>query len=532
MANAASGDAANYTCVVTGGCGSATSSAVALTINLATSITTQPSPKSACIGGTASFTLAATGSGTLTYQWQKGGSNISGATSATYSIASAASGDAANYTCVVTGGCGSVTSGAAGLTINTATSIITQPSSVPAVCVGGTASFTVTATGSGTLMYQWQKGGANISGATSPTYSIASVASSNAGNYDCIVTGGCGSATSSSASLAVSPAPTFTNQPNNQNALIGKPASFSVTSSGSSPFSYQWKFNSQNISGATLQSYSIGSVAVANGGNYSCTVTDACGQSTTSSAAVLSIQCTVTYDGNGKTSGTAPSMATVNYNSSVTLPTTSLLKNGFVFEGWNTKNDGTGTTYKVGDKFTIYNNMYLYAIWQVWDIDGNQYQTVTIGQQTWMVENLQTTRLYDGTTIAHNLNSQGTPGYDWYNSDNSNQYPYGALYNLSAINSQKLAPMGWRVPSQDDWNQLISALSGSFSTSGFGPVLGGTFVMNSNIFQDKGVQGYWWSTSPINSNIMAAFTYQDDNNFGVGGTTVLNCCSVRCVLNQ
>jgi len=113
------------------------------------------------------LTVAATGSGALTYQWQKGGANISGATAATYTISSVASGDAANYTCVVTGGCGPVTSNAAALTINTAVLISTQP--VPTtVTAGSPAIFTVVASGSGSLLYQWQRNEANISGTAAP----------------------------------------------------------------------------------------------------------------------------------------------------------------------------------------------------------------------------------------------------------------------------------------------------------------------------------------------------------------------------
>jgi hypothetical protein len=209
------GDANTYSCVVTNAAGSiATSTGAKLTVNTPPSITTQPSLQNVCFGAPASFTVAATGTGPLTYQWQKGGANISGATSATYSIASVAAGDAANYACIVTGGCGSVTSNTAALTINTATSITTQPS-LQNVCLGGQASFSVVAAGAGTLTYQWQKGGANISGANSATYSIASVASGNAANYACIVTGGCGSVTSNAAALTIKTATAITTKPTN-----------------------------------------------------------------------------------------------------------------------------------------------------------------------------------------------------------------------------------------------------------------------------------------------------------------------------
>jgi len=100
----------------------------------------------------------------------------------------------------------------------------------------------------------------------------------------------------------------------------------------------------------------------------------------------------------------------------------------------------------------------------VTDIDGNVYNTVAIGTQTWMVENLKTTRYYDGTSIS-NPTSNGdwennTDGaYSWYNNNPAGyKDPYGALYNWAAVNSNKLCPPGWRVPTETDWEALIDFL--------------------------------------------------------------------------
>src|SRR5207247_2779790 len=92
-------------------------------------IATQPASQTVCAGNPVTFTVAATAgsySGQLAYQWSKNGATISGATSASYTIASTVAGDAAStpgYTCVITSGCGSVTSSAATLTVNAATAI-------------------------------------------------------------------------------------------------------------------------------------------------------------------------------------------------------------------------------------------------------------------------------------------------------------------------------------------------------------------------------------------------------------------------
>ncbi len=175
-------------------------------------ITTQPVSQSVGIGQTVNFVVVATGSAPLSYQWQKNGVNISGATSNSYTTPAAATGDnAARFTVVVSNSTGSATSNAAILTVtsaqqgNTAPQIITQPAS-QAVTAGQSATFTVVATGSPTLTYQWQKNGANIAGATSASYTTPATATSDSGeSFDVIVRNSFGTVTSVSASLTVNP---------------------------------------------------------------------------------------------------------------------------------------------------------------------------------------------------------------------------------------------------------------------------------------------------------------------------------------
>ncbi len=97
----------------------------------------------------------------------------------------------------------------------------------------------------------------------------------------------------------------------------------------------------------------------------------------------------------------------------------------------------------------------------VTDIDGNTYNTVHIGSQTWMAENLATTKLNDGTSIPLVTDSIAwfgltTPGYCWYKNDSSNyNRPWGALYNWFTVNTGKLCPTGWHVPSNTEWHTLV-----------------------------------------------------------------------------
>jgi hypothetical protein len=173
-------------------------------------ITTQPVSQTVGVGQSASFFLIATGSAPLTYQWQKNGVNITGATSNSYTTSATTAGDnSAKFTVVVSNSAGSATSNVATLTVtsaqqgNGAPQIVTQPVS-QTVTAGQAATFTVVATGSPTLAYQWQKNHANIAGATSASYSTPATATSDTGEtFDVIVSNSIGTVTSVSASLTV-----------------------------------------------------------------------------------------------------------------------------------------------------------------------------------------------------------------------------------------------------------------------------------------------------------------------------------------
>jgi len=180
-------------------------------------ISTQPTAKSVAAGGSATFTVVATGTGTLSYQWSKDGVTISGATTASCIVSSATSANAGSYSVSVintVGGLASLptVSNAVALTVAlTAPTITTQPAPAARTAVTGEAvSFTVVVTGSSILSYQWKKDGVSISGATTATYSITNVSSTDAGSYTVTVSNSVGSVTSTAAILTVLtfPAPT------------------------------------------------------------------------------------------------------------------------------------------------------------------------------------------------------------------------------------------------------------------------------------------------------------------------------------
>jgi uncharacterized protein (TIGR02145 family) len=101
----------------------------------------------------------------------------------------------------------------------------------------------------------------------------------------------------------------------------------------------------------------------------------------------------------------------------------------------------------------------------VTDVDGNVYHTVKIGSQIWTVENLRATKFNDGTTIPNILDSNvwhsySSPALCYYrNTTNADTIrKFGALYNWYCVDSKKLAPPGWRVPTNDDWEELQNYL--------------------------------------------------------------------------
>ncbi len=177
-------------------------------------ITQQPSAQSVCPSDTAAFSVAANGDGTITYQWQKNSVNLSddghysGVTTTTLTVSAVDASDAASYRCVVSNPSGSTNSSEAGLTLKAATTITGAPLG-QTVRPGANATFNVTAMGAGTLTYQWQTNGANIydgshyGGCMTATLTVINAGSADEVSYRCLVTGDCGTATSSEGDLVL-----------------------------------------------------------------------------------------------------------------------------------------------------------------------------------------------------------------------------------------------------------------------------------------------------------------------------------------
>ena len=172
-------------------------------------ITTQPMNQTVTAGQTATFTVVARGTAPLSYQWQKNSANIAGATSSSYTTPATTTADSAStFDVIVSNSAGMVTSNAATLTVNAsavAPTITTQPAN-QTVTAGQTATFSVVASGTAPLSYQWQKNSANIAGATSSSCTTAAATTAESGStFDVIVSNSAGTVTSNAATLTVNP---------------------------------------------------------------------------------------------------------------------------------------------------------------------------------------------------------------------------------------------------------------------------------------------------------------------------------------
>src|SRR5467141_626755 len=177
---------------------------------VAPSITAQPASQTVTAGQTATFSVATTGTAPLTYQWRKNGAVVSSGPSASYTTAATIATDTgAQFTVAVSNSAGSMTSNAATLTVNAAPvtpSITTQPAS-QTVTAGQTATFSVTASGTAPLNYQWLKNGGVVSSGPSASYTTpTTIATDTGAQFTVAVSNSAGSMTSNAATLTVNAA--------------------------------------------------------------------------------------------------------------------------------------------------------------------------------------------------------------------------------------------------------------------------------------------------------------------------------------
>jgi hypothetical protein len=276
-----------YTVEVSGACNAVTHSAI-LTVN--TPATIFPLANLVrCPGDTATFSIAASGTGPFAYLWRKDGLPLAGQTTNNLIIATVSSADTGFYSVEVTGACNTVTNGAA-LTINSNT--VATPLSSLVHCAGDSAIFTTLASGTGPFNYIWRKNGVLVPGQTTNTLAITSVASTDAGTYSVEVGGGCNTVTNS-ATLTINSS-TLASALASQVHCIGDTAVFGTIASGTGPFIYVWKKDGVVLAGQSGNSISIAPIGAGDAGLYSVEVTGSCNTVTNSASLIVNPAITAT----------------------------------------------------------------------------------------------------------------------------------------------------------------------------------------------------------------------------------------------
>ncbi|MCE7863040.1 MAG: hypothetical protein DYG99_05795 [Bacteroidetes bacterium CHB5] len=260
--NVTSGSAGDYNCVISSTCGNITTNTVALSVTASPQLTAQPASRAVCTGTTITFSITATGASG--YVWKRNDvvlantGKYSGVNTATLTINAATVSEAGTYTCIITNPCGNdLVSTAAQLTIATSPSITAKSANL-SLCVDQPAIMSIAATGSN-LTYQWKKNGINlndaagISGTKTSELIITKSKQSDAGNYTCEVSSGCGASQVSGAIVLVVQSVATISQPQPEQVCQGEDALFSVFVSGTVQ-SYQWKKNGVNLANNTKYS--------------------------------------------------------------------------------------------------------------------------------------------------------------------------------------------------------------------------------------------------------------------------------------
>ncbi|HEV2208790.1 MAG TPA: Ig-like domain-containing protein [Verrucomicrobiae bacterium] len=282
LTNVQATDAAIYTVVVSGACGTAQTNSASLTVNSPVLVVTAPANQSVCPGGMAQFSINATGTA-LAYQWYKGASLLTGKTGSSLTLTNVQAADAAIYSVVVSGACGTAQTNSASLTVNSPVLVVTAPAN-QSVCPGGMAQFSINATGTA-LMYQWYKGPSLLVGQTGDSLNLTNVQATDAAIYSVVVSGACGIAQTNSASLVVNSQVLVVTPPANQTVCPGDTAQFSINATGTA-LVYQWYKGANLLTGQTGNRLTLTNVQATDAGIYSVVVSGVCGTAQTNSASL------------------------------------------------------------------------------------------------------------------------------------------------------------------------------------------------------------------------------------------------------
>ena len=463
-----------------------TSTAVTLT-EPSPKVTNQPTSQTVSAGATVTFNAAATGIPAPSVQWQvltPGGlwSNITNATSPTYSFTAAAGDNSNQYRAYFSNTYGDDLSTAVTLTVQNAPSITTQPTS-QTVNEGQTATFTAAASGTPTPTVQWQvstNGGSSwsdIAGATSTTYSFTAASADDSYQYRAVFTNSVGSANSSAATLTVNSgstpaAPFITLHPSNTTVTTGSTASFTAAATGSPTPTVQWQVstnggsNWSNISGATNTTYSFTAASGDNTNQYRAVFSNGVGSDATSNAATLTVNYAPSVTQN-PSSSTVTAGSTASFTAAATgnpTPTVQWQVSTNGGSNWSNISGATNTTYSFtaasGENTNQYRAVFSNGIGS--DATSNA-ATLTINYAPSVTQNPSSSTVTAGSTASFTAAATGnpTPTVQWQVSTNGGS-------NWSNISGATNATYSFTAASGDNTNQYRAVFTngvGSDATS-------------------------------------------------------------------
>jgi autotransporter-associated beta strand protein len=469
LASAQTFDSGTYTVVVSNAAGTTTSQAAVLSVEIPPSITTQPLGATIAVNTGTTFSVTADGTSPLSYQWRRNGTNIAGATAASYSLASAQTTESGSYSVLVSNNVGTVTSQAAVLSVEIPPSINTQPLGATIAVNTGT-TFSVTADGTTPLTYQWRRNGTNIAGATAASYSLASAQTTESGSYSVLVSNNVGTVASQAAVLSVEIPPSINTQPLGSTIAVNTGTTFSVTASGTGPFTYQWRRNLTELAGATAASFALPSAQAADSGTYTVVVRNAVGTAI-SEAAVLTVLLPVNVT-------TPPAARTVEVGGTVSF---SVSQSGSEPLSYQWLKDSTPIGGATGAVFTL-TNASLSSAGSYSVVLSNPVSSQTSAPARLSVAPLIITAVADTTatvgvpvTLSVGAVGSGTLTYQWQNNFGEDiAGATGAAYTLA---SPKLSEAGiYRVKVRNEAGAAFERTSAARLTVAEPLVLNGILV--------------------------------------------------------
>ncbi len=284
LSNVVADMAGAYEVVVTNDYGSVTSAPARLTVAVPVTLLTGPSDQLATNGDTVLWSVTASGSQPLGYQWYFNSMTLPAGTNATLTVSNVTPAQAGSYAVIVSNPYSSATSAAAQLSVVVPALIVTGPTNVVATN-GGTVTLVVVAQGTAPLGYQWYFDLTNsLDSQTNASLVLSNVTPAIAGAYTVNVTNAYNSVTSGPAQLSVVVPPSILTGPLDQTATNGDTVSFGVTAGGDAPISYQWFFSGAIASGSTNATIVLTNVSLAQVGAYNVVASNPFGSATSAPA--------------------------------------------------------------------------------------------------------------------------------------------------------------------------------------------------------------------------------------------------------